>query len=288
MMGQLPGSSHTRSGFLRRWGVAALVCLAGLAASGCASSLLLYPTSEPLPSAATRKTIAFEGGELELWTIRTSGSHGCEPEVFVLSLIGNADRAERNVSAMARSWGELPAEIWALNYPGYGGSSGAPSLDRVAASALAAFDAMQQVAGGRRIFVSGVSMGATAALHVAADRPVAGLVLRSPPPLRRLILGKYGWWNLWLVAGVVALQVPSELDSLANGANVHAPAVFVLTRDDSVVPLAYQQDVVDSYGGEKTLMLLARDHNDSLSSEEQASLEAALRGLEERSRPAVR
>ena len=53
--------------------------------------------------------------------------------------------------------------------------------------------------------------------HVAANRPVAAIVLQNPPPLRQLILGHYGWWNLWLIATPVALGVPSELDSLNIG-----------------------------------------------------------------------
>jgi hypothetical protein len=40
---------------------------------------------------------------------------------------------------------------------------------------------------------------------VAANRPCAGLVLTNPPPLRNMILQRFGWWNLWLLATPVAL-----------------------------------------------------------------------------------
>lgn len=260
--------------------------LAALASNGCASGLLLYPSTRSIPSPATRHVIALggDGDELELWTMRASGSEEREPEFLVLSLVGNGARAESTVVAEAQCWRDQPAEIWALNYPGYGGSTGSATLDGVAASALAAFDELQKRAEGRRIFVSGFSMGTTAALHVAAQRRVDGLLLRSPPPLVSLILGRHGWWNLWLVAGIVALQVPSDLDSLANGEQVHAPAVFVLTQRDTVVPLAYQQDVVDAYGGEKAVLRVAGNHNAQLSAAEQASLQRALAGLEQQSR----
>ena len=81
---------------------------------------------------------------------------------------------------------------------------------------------------GKRIFVTGRSLGTAAALYVAAHRPVAGLVLQNPPPLQSLILRRHGWWNLWLLAGPIAMQVPADLNSLRNAPKVTAPAVFVL------------------------------------------------------------
>jgi pimeloyl-ACP methyl ester carboxylesterase len=272
-------------GFLSRF----VVGLAALAATGCADSILLHPTHEPWGrSPAARRVVGFEGGELELWTIRTAAVVRETPEFFVLSFIGNADRAERWAVAEMQSWRDRPAEIWAVNYPGYGGSTGPAGLDRLPVSALAAFDELQKVAAGRPILVSGNSLGTTAALYVAANRPVDGVVLRNPPPLRRLILCRYGWWNLWIAAGIVALQVPSDLDSLDNGPKVRAPAVFILSTDDEVVPPSYQQDVVDAYGGEKTIVPLQGDHNSSLAPRD--ALDAALKRLESdarnrRSRP---
>jgi hypothetical protein len=235
------------AGFLSRLGAAAILNLAALAATGCADGLLLYPSRDPLETRAARKVVGFEGGDLELWTFRTPASLGKGPEFYVLSFIGNGDRAERWSVVEAESWGPRPAEVWAVNYPGFGGSSGSAYLSRIPGSALAAFDEMKKVAGGRPIFVSGNSLGTAAALYVAANRSVDGVVLRNPPPLRSLILGRYGWWNLWIAAGIIALQVPSELDSLDNGARVRAPAVFVLSSNDQTVPPDYQQDVVDVY-----------------------------------------
>src|SRR5437899_673838 len=75
-------------------------------------------------------------------------------------------------------------EIWAVNYPGFGGSSGPAQLRLIPSAALAAFDALQSKAGTRPIIVFGTSLGATVALHVAAHRNVHGIVLHNPPPLR--------------------------------------------------------------------------------------------------------
>src|SRR5207302_1484160 len=91
-----------------------------------------------------------------------------------------------------------------------------PTTQRIDAhGALAAFDALKSKAGHPRIYVFGASIGSAVAMNVAANRGVRGLILHNPPPLRQIILRNYGWWNLWLLAGPVALQIPRELDSVA-------------------------------------------------------------------------
>ena len=105
-------------------------------------------------------------------------------------------------------WNDRAVEIWGMNYPGFGGSAGPARLSKMGPSAVAAFDELERHAGDRPIVVYGASIGAAAALHVAASRPadIAGLILHNPPPLREMILRRFGWWNLWLLAGPVALQ----------------------------------------------------------------------------------
>jgi uncharacterized protein len=131
--------------------------------------------------------------------------------------------------------------------------------------------------------VLGQSLGTTAALYVAANRPVAGVVLSNPPPLRQLIWKNYGWWNLWLLATPVALSIPSELDSLKNGSRVTAPAVFVLAGHDTIVPPKYQEQVYAAYAGPKrAIRVAAIDHNDPLPQEDLETLAAAREELWQR------
>src|SRR6185312_16802983 len=99
-------------------------------------------------------------------------------------------------------------EIWSMNYTGYGQSSGSARLSTIAPSALATYDELNRRAAGRPIFVSGHSIGTTAALYVAAHRPVAGLILHNPPPLRQLINGRFGWFDFWIASSRVAAAVP--------------------------------------------------------------------------------
>lgn len=252
---------------------------------GCADYFILYPTTDRFVVAGThRREIAVPGGgPVEIWAARSAGARTREPEAFVLEFVGNASRAEAMADIVADEWGHRPVEVWAVNYPGYGGSPGPARLASIGPVALAAYDALKAHAGSRPIFVTGQSLGTAAALHVAAHRPVAGTVLWSPPPLRDMILRRFGWWNLWLVAGPIALQIPAELDSLRNARKVAAPGVFVATGRDTVVPLSYQIRVSDAYAGEKRYIRRAHsEHNDLLEGESIGEYQAALDWLWDR------
>ena len=219
-------------------------------------------------------------GALEIWKERSPGAIANEPKAFVLAFVGNASRAEWDAGEVAGQWGDQPVEIWAVNYPGYGGSAGSASLASIAPAALAAFDAMKQQAGNRPTFIAARSIGTTAALYVAAHRNIDGVILHSPPPLRSLIMGEFGWWNLWLAAIPVSLGVPADLDSIENAKHVTAPGVFIITEADRLVPPPYQQKIVDAYGGPKQIVALpGTDHNDPIPDSSMASLHAAYDAL---------
>jgi len=237
----------------------AVLYFAVIALAPLPDRLVLFPTTNRIDAgAATRKPIPFEGGELEVWRAasRLAQQRGHGP-IYVLRFYGNADRADRWVEAEAEMWNNRAVEVWGMNYPGFGGSTGPARLARLGPAALAAFDELKRTAGDRPIIVFGASLGATTALHVAAHRPVTGLILHNPPPLRQIILRQFGWWNLWLLAGPVAFQIPADLDSVANARTVRVPAIFLLAENDEVVAPKFQRLVVDAYAGKKRVIPLA-------------------------------
>lgn len=250
---------------------------------GCADRLILFPSTESvvLRGISRVEVPAYEGGRpVEIWTARSSGARHREPEAYCLEFVGNASRGEWMAAASAEQWGDRPVEVWGVNYPGYGGSPGPARLKSIPPAALAAYDALAKKANGKPIFLIGQSLGSAAALHVAANRPVAGLVLTNPPPLRNMILQRFGWWNLWLIATPVALAIPSELNSIANAKRSTAPAIFVLAGRDSVVPPKYQAKVFDAYAGEKqAIRVLEADHNDPVDGVAAEEFEHALGSL---------
>ncbi|HEX8679410.1 MAG TPA: hypothetical protein VF683_05600 [Chthoniobacterales bacterium] len=269
----------------KRWRLALLllaIYIPVVAFGNLADRLILFPSTFPLNAgAATRTFIPFEDGQLEIWTAQSQvAKRSGRVDAYVLRFYGNADRADRWVAAEAEEWDGRAVEVWGVNYPGYGGSTGPARLARMGPAGLAAFDALKAKAGERPVLVFGASIGTTAALHVIAQRPVSGAILHNPPALRQMILRQFGWWNLWLLAAPVAAQLPRELDSVANAKAARAPAIFMLAERDEVVAPRWQRLVADAYAGEKRMIdLRGASHNSPLDETATADLHRALEWL---------
>lgn len=238
---------------------------------------MLFPSVGPEEVAGLRREkVVWAGGVLDLWSGRNAGI-AQEPQRLVLCFHGNGSRADREFARMPRLWGRFPIEFFAVNYPGFGRSSGPASLVTLAAAALAAYDEVSLRASGRPVLLAGHSMGTVPALAVAARREVGGLVLHNPPPLKELINGRFGWWNLWLGAAPIARAVPKELDSIANARASAAPAVFLVAARDRLVPPRYQQKVIDNYGGpHRRVGLPENRHNTAVQEADLATVNPAL------------
>jgi pimeloyl-ACP methyl ester carboxylesterase len=256
--------------------------------------LILFPTRAPIDAgAAARKTIPFEKGDLEIWTAQSQlARQQGRADVFILRFYGNADRADRWPAMEAEMWNDRAVEIWGMNYPGFGGSTGPARLSRIGPATLAAFDELQRQATSQSatapIVLFGTSIGVTAALHVAVSHPteIAGVILHNPVPLREIILRQFGWWNLWLLAGPIALQIPQDLDGIANARASRAPAIFLLAEKDEIVAPSFHQLVVQAYAGEKRLIeLRGAHHNDPIEGTALADLNGALDWLLAKSSP---
>ena len=260
-----------------------------MAFGGCADKLILFPSRQPIHAHSARRVmVATPRGDVEVWVDRSPGAlsaGGGEPAAYVIEFTGNATRAEQVASYAAHRWGNRGVEVWMVNYPGYGGSAGSAKLNAIPPAALAVYDHVAARVAGRPIFLAGNSLGTTAAMYVASQRPAAGLILQNPPAIRNLILTRYGWWNLWLVAGPIALQVPKELDGPTSAAKVKAPAIFVLAdQDDFVVP-TNQKKVVDAYAGPKQIVPMTGGHNDGITAGAETAFQKSLDWLWERAFP---
>jgi pimeloyl-ACP methyl ester carboxylesterase len=246
---------------------------------GCADQLAMNPSTHPLDThGAERRTFVHDGRLIEFYVALSPGTAAAgQPQAYMLEFCGNSQRAETIATQRAARWGTRAVEVWVMNYPGFGRSDGPARLQSIPSAALAAYDHLAIDAGSRPIFVAGYSLGTAVAIFVAAHRPAAGLILQSPPPIQSLILDHYGWWNLWLIAWPTARQIPDELDSMSNGSHASAPALFVLSGRDSIVPIEYQRRVVDAYAGPKQILLMTNaTHDSAIPPSEEARVRANL------------
>ena len=278
----LAGARREKWRRLRMWGLGALVAIyIGFAWFGRLGDwIVLSPTRDPILvlNETHRQIPASDGGVIEMWSVRSIAlKPGEDPDAFVLAFPGNDQRAETASSMALDRFIGKKVEVWSFNYPGFGGSSGTARLDSMEPAAKVAytlvlkraerFNNEKRVVEFKPIYLTGQNIGAALAMSIATERrQVDGLVLYDPAPLRSLMLKRYGWFNLWLVAGPIAYQMPDALDAFKAAAALKVPAVFIIAGNDSLIPESYQRAIADGYGGEQHSVIAPNDSHDGLSS----------------------
>lgn len=248
-----------------RHGLAGVCLVLMFTLGGCAigDGVLMFPDRSVMSvENAARVNVPWRFGSLELWGV-VNFDDGGEPDAYVLHFTGNGTRAEEVVVPMLDKFADTRVELWVLNYPGFGRSVGPANLDSAAESARVATRFVIDRANGKPVIVGGHSLGATVALHAAANEKVDGVYLENPIPLRELMLGYHGWYNLWIIGGPAAARVPDSLDATVNASRCRQPALAVVSDTDTVVPMRYQMQVVNAYASKMSVMYRkGKDHND--------------------------
>jgi uncharacterized protein len=147
--------------------------------------LIYLPFGVPRMSAAT----VFEGGadvplrtedglQLTAWWAPAIGS---ARGVTVLVAPGNAGSRALRVP-LARALTGRGFNVLLVEYRGYGGNPGTPTEDGLAADVRAAYRYLTEDRGvnPHRLVLFGESLGGAVLTRLATERPVGGLVLRSP------------------------------------------------------------------------------------------------------------
>ena len=185
------------------------------------------------------------------WLVKAAGTRA----PLVIYYGGNAEELSWQ---MAEPW---PAG-WSLalvNYRGYGESGGNPSEAALFGDALAVFDALVQRpdVDASRVVVVGRSLGSGVATYLAAERPVAAVVLISPYDSMTAVARRH---YPWLPVGML-LKHPFESASRAPG--IRAPLLAIAGGRDGIVPPAHSRRLVEAWGGPKRLVEIGgAGHND--------------------------
>lgn len=139
-----------------------------------------------------------------------------------------------------------------LDYRGYGASDGAPSEKAVKADALAVYDALSDKIGHKTpIVVMGRSLGSGVALHVAANRPVAGLILVTPYDS----LASVGQQAHPFVP--VNLLMRHPFNALAEAPAVTAPTLFLVAGADTLIAPVHAKRLADAWKAHKDYRIIA-------------------------------
>ncbi len=249
----------------------------GVALAGCTNRLFLHPSHQPIATQAETRSIPCDtrpiaGRTLEAFLVRLGGRE-CKPAAVVLAFHGNGSRAEIELESVARVFAPRARscddgggiELVAVSYPGFGRDREHATLRGLGAGALEAYDWVRVHADGAPVVIYGFSMGSAAALHVVRERrtaPPAALVLDRAPNIPRIVAGRYGWWNLFLVAGPVLASLPRAVHSRANATKAGAvPALFVIGRRDRLVRPKNAETIASAYAGPKLTVYVDAGHD---------------------------
>ncbi len=132
------------------------------------------------------------------------------------------------------------ANVFALEYRGYGRSEGKPGEAGFYRDAETAYDYLVNTRGiDRKAIISfGQSLGTAVATHLAARRQVAGVVLEAAFPSASRVAHKV----FWFLPGL-SLLVRGQFDTQAWIKEIHAPILIVHSNQDPVIPFQLGQEV---------------------------------------------
>lgn len=168
---------------------------------------------------------------------------------------GNAEE----VSWMAEMSARFPGwTLLAVNYRGYAGNPGRPGETALASDAGAIHDwaAARSDVDASRIVAIGRSLGSGVAVHLAATRRLAGVVLVTPfDSLRDVAQRIYRFIP-------VGLLLRHPFDSLSLAGAINAPLLALVAAEDTLIPPPHARRLFDAWRGAKEWRLIARaDHN---------------------------
>jgi fermentation-respiration switch protein FrsA (DUF1100 family) len=142
--------------------------------------------------------------------------------------------------------------VLALEYRGFGGSSGHPSETGLITDAETGYDFVHARAPNARIALFGESLGTGVAIALANRRPVAGVILDSPyASMLRLAELRYPWLpDRWLLR--------DPWDSQGRVAEIAAPLFIAHCDADRLVPLTEGQRLFAAARAPKEMVVLPR------------------------------
>lgn len=218
--------------------------------------LIFFPqpvtSTSHIPARAARMEVrTAEGQRVRGWMIPGTAVPG--PTVIYFG--GNAE--EVSWTAADTRW---PREwtVVAFNYRGYGFSDGKPGEAELLSDALAIFDsiAARPDIDARRIVVFGRSLGTAIAARVAAERPVAGVILVSPYD-SLVEIGRHHYPFL-----PVSLLLRHRFEAARDAARSRTPVLVMVAENDSIIPDKRSRALFDRWLGPKSWQVIPRtDHN---------------------------
>jgi fermentation-respiration switch protein FrsA (DUF1100 family) len=232
-------------------GVVALMYFAQRALIYFPDKTRISPDSVGLPQAEQPVAQTEDGERLILWHVPAR-----EEKPVVIYFQGNGGgldlRADRFRRLVSDGTGLL-----AVKYRGYGGSTRQPTETGLLRDAVAAYEFARGRYPVERIVLWGESLGTGVAVALAAERPVARVLLESPYTSTADVAAALYWFI------PVRVLMKDQFHSDERIAKVTAPVLILHGARDRIVPIEFGERLFALIPGRKRFIRLPQaEHND--------------------------
>ena len=213
------------------------------------------PAADVIPGARDIVLQTRDGLELDAWFVPSAGPEDTGMAVLVAPGNGGnrAGRAELGERLSQRGFAVL-----LMDYRGYGGNPGSPSEDGLVADAAAAAQGLEELGyPAARTLYFGESLGTGVVAALQAERPPAGVVLRSPfTELADVGAHHYPWLPVRTI-------LRDRYPVVEHVASSDVPMTVIYGDRDSVIPPRLSTQVAERVPVLAELVLIeGADHND--------------------------
>ena len=223
--------------------VPVVIAAAYLALLFVAQRSMLFPMPPQVPprppEGAQEVRVKFDGGEAYALYLPPREASG--PAPLLMFMHGNGELADywTEEFMVPRAWG---AGVLLVEYPGYGRAPGSPSEKSITESVLALYDwaTHHPHIDEKGIVPYGRSLGGGAAVRLAVNRPVAGLILESTFTSVADFAAGYM---------APAFLVRDPFDSRKTLAAYRGPLLVLHGRNDTIVPIAHGRELASLVPG---------------------------------------
>ena len=197
--------------------------------------------------------VAADGVKLRGWLVKGAG----KPAPLVVYFGGNAEEVSwlTGVADQFAGWSLL-----LVNFRGYGESEGKPGEKELLEDGLVIYDYAKRRTdlNSERIVAMGRSLGSGVAVHLAAHRPLQGVILVSPyDSIVEVAKRHYPFLP-------VSLMLRHRFDSLARAPQVKAPLLCLVAAEDRVIPAPHSRALFEAWSGAKIWREVPHADHDSI------------------------
>ena len=216
------------------------------------------PAGDVIDGARDVEVHTEDGLDLGAWFVPAARR---DPDLQMAVLVAPGNGGNRQGRAgLAEELSRRGLAVLLMDYRGYGGNPGSPNEDGLAADALAAAEALEELGyPPERTIYFGESLGGGVVAALQVKRPPAGLVLRSPfTELADVGAHHYPWLP-------VRQLLKDRFPVVEHVSSSQVPVTVIYGDQDSVVPTELSAEVADSAPALfERVVIPGADHNDEV------------------------